>query len=119
MKLRLYIDEDSMSHALVDALRARGVDVLAPYEINTMGHSDEEQLQFAADSGRALLSFNVGDFYHLHTVWQSTGLDHAGIILAQQQQFSVGELMRRLLRLMAIKTGESMHNHLEFLSVWS
>ena len=119
MKLRLYIDEDTMSHALVDALRARGVDVLTPLDAEMMSRSDEEQLQFAADSGRAMFSFNVGDFYHLHRKWQHTGLEHAGIILAQQQQFSVGELMRRLLRLIAGKTAESMHNQLEFLSNWS
>ena len=119
MKVSLYIDEDSMSHSLVDALRARGVDILTPSDVGMMGHSDEEQLQFAANSGRALFSFNVGDFFHLHTEWQSTGLEHAGIILAQQQQFSVGELMRRILRLMAGKSAESMHNQLEFLSVWS
>lgn len=119
MKLRVYIDEDTMSHALVDALRARGVDVLTPFDVAMMGHSDEEQLQFAADSGRALFSFNVGDFFHLHTEWKSIGLEHAGIILAQQQQFSVGELMRRLLRLMASMTAESMHSQLEFLSAWS
>jgi hypothetical protein len=119
MKVSLYIDEDSMSHSLVDALRARGVDVLTPADVGMMGHSDEEQLQFAADSGRAFFSFNVGDFFHLHTEWQSIGREHAGIILAQQQQFSIGELMRRILRLMAGKSAEAMRNQSEFLSTWS
>ena len=119
MKLRLYIDEDTMSHALVNALRARGVDVVTPLDIELMGHSDEGQLQFAAGSGRAMFSFNVGDFFQLHTEWQSIGREHAGIILAQQQQFSVGELMRRLLRLTAGKTAESMRNQVEFLTMWS
>ena len=119
MKLRVYIDEDSMSHSLVDALRARGVDVLTPSDVGMIGNSDEEQLQFAADSGRALFSFDVGDFFQLHAEWQSIGQEHAGIVLTQQQQFSVGELMRRLLRLKASKSAESMHNQLEFLSAWS
>ncbi len=119
MKLRLYIDEDSMSHALVEALRSRGVDVLTPLDAGTMGWSDEEQLQFASEAGCAIFSCNVGDFLVLHTKWQETGRNHDGIILAQQQQFSVGELMRRLLRLMAGKTAESMLNQVEFLSVWS
>lgn len=119
MKLRLYIDEDSMSYALVEALRARGVAVATPLDVGMMGRSDEEQLKFAAGSSHALFSFNVGDFFDLHTKWQSTGLNHAGIILAQQQQFSVGELMRRLLRLVASKTAETMHGQLEFLSAWS
>ena len=119
MRLRLYIDEDSMSHALVDALRARGADVATPFEVGMMGQPDEDQLKFAADSGRALFTFNVGDFLALHTQWQSVGQNHAGIILAQQQQFTVGELMRRLLKLIASKPAEAMVNQLEFLSAWS
>lgn len=121
MKLRLYIDEDSMSHALVVALRSRGVDVLTPLDVGTTGWTDAEQLQFASEAGCAIFSFNVGDFVQLHSVWQIAGRDHphAGIILAQQQQFSVGELMRRLLRLVAAKTAEAMLNQVEFLSVWS
>ena len=119
MKLRLYIDEDSMSHALVDALRARGVDVVTPLDAGTMGWQDEDQLQFAADSGRAIFSCNVGDFFGLHTEWQNLGRNHAGIVLAQQQQFAIGDLMRRLLKLLANKSAESMHNQVEFLSAWS
>lgn len=119
MKLRLYIDEDSMSHALVDALRARGVDVVTPLDAGTIGWHDEDQLQFATDSGRAILSRNVGDFFELHTEWQSRGRNHAGIILAHQPQYSIGDLMRRVLKLIASKSAEAMHNHVEFLSAWS
>jgi hypothetical protein len=43
---------------------------------------------------------------------------HTGIVLARQQQYSVGEYMRRLLRLMAHLTAEEMHNRVEFLSAW-
>jgi hypothetical protein len=32
MKLRWYLDEDTMARALVTALRARGVDLLTPIE---------------------------------------------------------------------------------------
>jgi len=43
---------------------------------------------------------------------------HTGIVLAPQQQYSVGEYMRRLLKLMAHLTAEEMQNRLEFLSAW-
>ena len=43
---------------------------------------------------------------------------HAGIILANQQQYSVGEQMRRILRLSAAKTSNDMKNWVEFLSAW-
>jgi hypothetical protein len=48
------------------------------------------QLAYAAAQGRAIYSFNVGDFCRLHSQWLAEGKSHAGIILAQQD-FSVGE----------------------------
>jgi hypothetical protein len=46
-------------------------------------------------------------------------MPHAGIILMRQQHYSVGEQMRRLLRLMASKSAEDMENWVEFLSAWN
>ena len=43
---------------------------------------------------------------------------HAGIVLAWQQQYALGEYMRRLLRLTAYLTAAEMHNRVEFLSAW-
>jgi hypothetical protein len=47
MKLRLYFDEDSLTHALVIALRARGVDLLTALEAGMLERSDEEHLEYA------------------------------------------------------------------------
>ena len=69
--------------------------------------------------GRVLYSFNVADFYHIHTQCQNEGKSHARIVLAQQQLYSVGEQMRRLLSLMAELSEEEMRNRIEFLSAWS
>jgi len=44
---------------------------------------------------------------------------HAGVVLAQQQRYAVGEQMRRLLALMASQTAEEMRNRVEFLSAWT
>jgi hypothetical protein len=48
----------------------------------------------------------------------ATGRDHAGIILAQQQRYSTGEQIRRLLRLIGSFTDEAMRNREEFLGRW-
>ena len=77
--------------------------------------TDEEQLEWAAANSRVVYSFNRGDFYGLHTAWLKAGRSHSGIILSRQG-LSVGEQMRRLLRLIAAKTTEDMQNHVEFLS---
>ena len=46
------------------------------------------------------------------------GMHHAGIILAQQQRYNIGEQMRRLLKLVGTKSAEKMRDHIEFLSAW-
>lgn len=66
MQARLYIDEDAMHDDLVQALRLRGVDVQMALDAGLVGRPDEEQLAHAAEAGRILYTFNVGDFRHLH-----------------------------------------------------
>jgi hypothetical protein len=83
-QIRLYIDEDSMDQAFLQALRARGVAIRTAYEEGMVGRSDIDQLRWAATQGRVLYSFNVGDFYHLHTTFLGQQEDHAGIILVQR-----------------------------------
>jgi len=43
---------------------------------------------------------------------------HGGIILSRQQRYSIGQQMRRLLKLLATKSAEDMKNHVEFISAW-
>jgi hypothetical protein len=73
---------------------------------------------WATEQGLVLYSFNVRDFYRLHTTFLTQGKFHAGIILAQQQRYSLGEQMRGILRLIAVKSAEEMQNQVEFLSDW-
>lgn len=107
-----------MDRDLVRALRARGVDVITALEAGMIERQDEEHLVYATVQGRVLYSFNVGDLYRIHTDFLGLGRSHAGIILARQQRYSVGEQMRRLLKLIAIKSAEDMRNQVEFLSAW-
>lgn len=107
-----------MRSALVRALRARRVDVLTALEAAMIERSDEEHLKLAAEQGRVLYTFNVGDFYRIHQEYLASGKSHAGIILARQQRYSVGEQARRLLKLIATRSAEEMKNQVEFLSAW-
>ena len=74
-----------MWQALVTALRARGIDVHTALEAAMIARADEEHLLFAAAQGRVLCSFNVGDFYRLHTRYMAQHKSHTGMILARQQ----------------------------------
>jgi hypothetical protein len=116
--IRLYIDEDAMDEDFVLALRARNVDVLTVAEVGMLNRSDDEQLSWAQENDRVIFSFNARDFYRLHTMRLAKGLSHAGIILAPQQRYGVGDLMRGVLKLVSTKTAVDMQGQVEFLSNW-
>lgn len=117
-QIKIYIDEDAVNRALVLALRTRDVPVLTALEAALTEVDDEKHLAFATDLGCVLYTYNVSDFYRLHTEWINAGRAHAGIILAPQQRYSVGEQLRRILRLRATVSSESMRNRVEFLANW-
>ena len=79
---------------------------------------DAVHLDYATLQGRALYSYNIGDYYQLHTFYLKEGKTHAGIILATQQRYTIGQQMRRLLKLTAILSSQDMQNRLEFLGNW-
>jgi TRAP-type mannitol/chloroaromatic compound transport system substrate-binding protein len=118
VKIRLYLDEDSMDQELLRALRARGVDLLSALEAGMIERSDREHLDYATSQHRVLCTFNIADFYQLHGEYLQQGKTHAGMILVQQQRFSLGEELRRILKLIASRSAESMQNQAEFLSAW-
>ena len=76
MTIRLYFDEDSMRHALIHALRARGIDVQTALDAAMIERSDEAHLEYATAQGRVLCSFNVADFYRLHTIYMGCNTKH-------------------------------------------
>lgn len=103
--IRFYCDEDSQSRALLRALRSRGVEVASASEVGLLGQPDEAQLIWANEQGRVVLSHNVGDFCRLHGEFLRDGKQHAGIVVAEQGS-SVGERLRRLLKLNDALTAE-------------
>lgn len=119
MTIKLYLDEDVMSGQFVRALRTRAVDVISVRETQMQGYTDEQQLQHAVSQGRVLYSFNIRDYMILHRQWMERRLSHAGIILAEQQRYSVGEQLHRIVRIMSMFSAEEMINQVLFLSSFS
>lgn len=107
-----------MSRALARALEARGIDVTTALAEGMIEQPDTAHLDYATQQGRVLYSFNVRHFYNLHTLYLAQGRHHSGIILASQQRYSVGEQMRRLLKLIATKSATTMNDQVEFLNAW-
>lgn len=115
MQICLYVDEDAMARAVVNGLRARGVDVKTVLDEGMSEEDDDAQLEYATQLGRVLYTFNVGHFCQLHKEYIAQGKGHAGIIVVYRQRYSIGEQIRRLLNLINTKTAEEMRNSLQFL----
>jgi len=79
----LYIDED-ITYKLAKALRERGFDAVAAYEVGNVGVPDSAHLEFAVSQRRALLTCNAKDFSTLFDEWWEAGKEHYGIIVSKQ-----------------------------------
>jgi hypothetical protein len=90
--MRLYLDEN-VPVLLARALADHGVDCLTTREAGNRGCSDEEQLAFATQKRRVLVTFNCKDFLPIVRQWQKNGRSHAGMILSQE--LPLPELIRR------------------------
>ncbi len=106
-----------MARALVQGLRARGIDVLTVHEAGLSGEIDPVQLEYSSAQRRVLYTFNVGDFCRLHTEYLSQGRSHAGIVVVARQRYSIGQQIRGLSELTRSMTAEEMRDALIFLQV--
>ncbi|MEA3459566.1 MAG: DUF5615 family PIN-like protein [Chloroflexota bacterium] len=113
--IKLYLNEDVHTR-LAEALCQRGFDAITTVEAGMSGSSDEEQLAFATSQGRAILTFNRGDYARLHKRYTERGWEHCGIIVSEQ--YPIGELLRRMLNLLISLSVKDMRNRLEYLSQW-
>lgn len=96
--------------AIARGLRRRGVDVLTAQEAECCGVTDIDQLRYARNQNRVLVTFD-DDFLVLAT----SGEPHAGIAFCSATKYSIGELIRILLLVHEVLTPEDMENHVEFL----
>ncbi|MFE1748318.1 DUF5615 family PIN-like protein [Coleofasciculus sp. H7-2] len=117
-QIRLYLDEDMIRRALIQALRNADIDVVTTSEVNNLSCTDEQQLIWATAQNRVIYSFNMRDFCRLHQTYMEQGIEHSGIIVAERQSYSVGEQLRGIVKLMAIKSAEEMRNQLVFLGAY-
>jgi predicted nuclease of predicted toxin-antitoxin system len=98
--LRLLLDED-LSPRVAEGLRRRGVDAVSVYEIERANRriADADQLAFAAEAGRALVTYNRADYQALDALWRLEGRAHAGILWVSERTVprrAIGELVRAL-----------------------
>lgn len=117
-QIGFYLDEDTINAALVKALRNADLNVVTVADAGRLGYPDEDQLIWATEQERVIYSFNIRDFCRLHRDFIVQERNHAGIVLASQQQYSIGQQLRGLLKLAANYSSEETVNQLIFLSAY-
>jgi predicted nuclease of predicted toxin-antitoxin system len=79
--LRIYLDED-VDVLLAPLLATYGLDSLTTIAASNLSRRDEDQLAFAGQESRVIVTHNRTDFERLAVTWWGQQRDHAGIILA-------------------------------------
>jgi len=111
--IALYTDAD-VNGKLAATLRKHGYDARSAFEEANDKLHDDQQLEFATSRNRTILTHNQRDFVPLHRKWQKEGKHHSGIILSPR--IAIGELLRRMLRLLNHITADEMRDNLTYLS---
>jgi hypothetical protein len=115
MRCKFYLDED-IDVALEQALINRGVDVVSTLKAGKIGNTDEEQLSFAKNEKRIIITHNVRDFVILHKKNSNDDRTHSGIIVSDQ--LPIGTLLKRVMKLWFTLDAKEMESRIEFLSNW-
>jgi predicted nuclease of predicted toxin-antitoxin system len=110
--IRLYLDED-VNVLVADLLNARGFDALTVRDAGQLQASDEEQLFYAVNQQRALVTHNRGDFEELIQTYFNTERKHYGVVLAVRRPPQ--EIARRLLAILNQVTGDEMENQVRYI----
>ena len=78
--MKLYLDED-ISPKVSEILRKKGMDAVSAHDADMLQMSDEEQLTFAADDGRVMVTRNRNDFITLTVQFFEDLKPHNGLII--------------------------------------
>jgi uncharacterized protein with PIN domain len=91
-------------------LRRRGIDVTTTQESDLLSADDLDQLAFASQRGRILVTQDA-DFLRL----SQEGRSHCGIAYYVPGHRTIGELISRLVLIHAVLEAEEMNGAVEFL----
>ena len=108
----LYLDED-VDVLLAHLVRARGFGVVTTQEAGHVGRTDTEQLAFAVDQGKTILTHNRVDFEALARRYFEDKKSHSGIIIAVRRHPK--ELARRVLILLNSLAADEIENQIRYI----
>lgn len=108
-RVRYQFDEH-VSHAIADALRRDGIDVITTTDAGLLGMPDSVQLAHAHQDGRVLFTEDR-DFLRLN----SRGVEHSGIVYCKQGSRTIGLIVASLTRLWREVDAEAMIGRVQFI----
>ena len=111
--IALLLDED-VRVILGEILRQRGYDAIHVLEADRTGKTDPDQLAYAANQRRAILTHNIRDFILLNKQYHEEGKEHFGILLSDQ--LPLRELLRRTLRFLSRHSADDVKNNALWLN---
>jgi uncharacterized protein with PIN domain len=111
-KIKLYIDED-LTDRIAVTLRRKGFDAVSAHEVNMRGKTDKEQLEYATNQKRVILTRNVKHFVNLQREYFENSLHHDGIVVTNY--LPLKELIRRITRFLNERCPEEIRNSLDWL----
>lgn len=110
--IEIYLDEDV--HVLVgDLIQARGFQAITTRDAGQLSSSDPEQLAYAVNHQKTLVTHNRVDFEQLAQEYFNRNEKHYGIILAVRN--SPQEIARRLLIILNNVTADEMENQVRYI----
>ncbi|MBN1149292.1 MAG: DUF5615 family PIN-like protein [Anaerolineales bacterium] len=110
---KFYLDED-VDARLASALAQSGLDILTTVAAGLVAASDEQQLTFAVQQERALVTHNIKHFPSLHAAWIEADREHWGIIVLIGHS-AIGIWLRRIETLIDRYSIDQLRNGLFFL----
>jgi hypothetical protein len=114
LSVSIYLDAD-VEKMIAKALRRQGYTCHAAEEMGMKQASDEAQLEYAAQMGYALITYNVEHFAPLHARYLQKGWEHSGIVLIPKR-WGASEVLRRLLNLLNAVAADEIRNDVRWLS---
>lgn len=111
-KIRLHLDEDISIKQLYKQLISSGHDVTrTPSELINRNATDEEQLLYAINQKRCIVTHNIRDFILLSQKYSK----HYGIIFAVQKKWSLPQLIKALNLLLSNTQAEQLKGKIHWL----
>jgi hypothetical protein len=105
--IAIYTDAD-VHGGLATQLRLRGFDAISAYEAGNAKLDNSDQLEYAISQRRAILTCNIKDFEPLVKEWWRADRKHYGVIVSEQ--IPIGEMLRRIVRLLNMASAGEMEN---------